>query len=356
MATLFSPLQIRSIELKNRIIVSPMCQYSGQDGFANDWHLVHLGSRAVGGAALVITEATAVSPEGRISPADLGLWKDEHISFLKRITTFIEAQGSFAGIQLAHAGRKSSIQVSWKGGEHLTPETGGWKTLGPSALAFKEGDLVPEALSVEGIKRIVDDFKRAAERALKAGFKVIELHGAHGYLIHEFLSPASNLRTDAYGGSFENRIRFLVEIIEAVRTVWPAELPLFVRISATDWVENGWTEQDSIQLAHILKTKTVDLIDCSTGGNVAHVKIPLKPLYQVSFAENIKRETGILTGAVGLITTSEEAEMIISQNKADAVFLARELLRDPYFPYRAADELQADASWPVQYERAKRKK
>ncbi|MES2133790.1 MAG: NADPH dehydrogenase NamA [Bacteroidota bacterium] len=356
MANLFTPLKIRSIELKNRIIVSPMCQYSSEDGFANDWHLVHLGSRAVGGAALVITEATAVSPEGRISPADLGIWKEEHISFLKRITTFIEAQRSVAGIQLAHAGRKSSIQVSWKGGENLTPETGGWKTVGPSAIAFKEGDLVPEELSINEIKRIVNDFKLAAERALKAGFKVVEIHGAHGYLVHEFLSPASNLRTDNYGGSFENRIRFLLEIIEAVRTVWPAELPLFVRISATDWVDNGWTEKDSIQLAQILKTKTVDLIDCSTGGNVAHVKIPLKPLYQVSFSENIKKETGILTGAVGLITTAEEAEMIISENKADAVFLARELLRDPYFPYRAADELNVGANWPVQYERAKRKK
>ena len=356
MANLFTPLKIRSIELKNRIIVSPMCQYSSEDGFANDWHLVHLGSRAVGGAALVITEATAVSPEGRISPADLGIWKEEHISFLKRITTFIEVQGSVAGIQLAHAGRKSSIQVSWKGGENLTPETGGWKTVGPSAVAFKEGDLVPEELSIDDIKRIINDFKLAAERALKAGFKVIEVHGAHGYLIHEFLSPVSNLRTDTYGGSFENRIRFLLEIIEAVRTVWPAELPLFVRISATDWVDNGWTEQDSIQLAQILKTKTVDLIDCSTGGNVAHVKIPLKPMYQVSFAENIKKETGILTGAVGLITTAEEAEMIISHGKADTVFLARELLRDPYFPYRAADELNVGASWPVQYERAKRKK
>ncbi len=356
MATLFSPLTIRSIELKNRIIVSPMCQYSSEDGFANDWHLVHLGSRAVGGAALVITEAAAVSPDGRISPADLGIWKDEHIPFLKRITAFIEEQGSFAGIQLAHAGRKSSIEVSWKGGQALKPNEGGWQTLAPSAIAFKEGDLVPEALSITEIERIITNFKTAAERALKAGFKVIELHGAHGYLIHEFLSPASNIRTDQYGGSFENRTRFLLEVIAAVRTVWPETLPLFVRISATDWAENGWSENDSIKLAEVLKTKTVDLIDCSTGGNVAGVKIPLKPLYQVEFAENIKKQTGILTGAVGLITTSGEAEMIIKEGKADAVFIARELLRDPYFPLRAADELKADVKWPEQYERAKRRK
>ena len=332
-----------------------MCQYSSEDGFANDWHLVHLGSRAVGGAGLVITEATAVSPEGRITPADLGLWKDEHIPPLKRITTFIEAQGSVAGIQLAHAGRKSSIQVSWKGGENLTPANGGWKTLAPSAIAFKEGDLVPEELGTGEITRIVNDFKKAAGRALEAGFKVIEIHAAHGYLIHEFFSPVSNLRTDAYGGSFENRIRFLLEIIEAVRSVWPAELPLFVRISATDWVDSGWTEQDSVALANRLKAKAVDLIDCSTGGNVAHVKIDLKPLYQLGFAENIKKETGILTGAVGLITTSAQAEMIISENRADAVFIGRELLRDPYFPLRAAHELKTDVKWPDQYGRAKRK-
>lgn len=355
MSTLFTPLKIRGIELKNRIVVSPMCQYSAEDGYANDWHLVHLGSRAVGGAALVIAEATAVSPEGRISPADLGIWKDEHIDFLKRMTGFIREQGSVAGIQLAHAGRKSSVQVSWKGGEQLFPETGGWKTLGPSALAFKEGDPVPEALSNGEVKRIIQDFKKAAERALKAGFQVIELHGAHGYLIHEFLSLLSNVRTDEYGGSFENRIRFLIEITEAVRSVWPEELPLFVRISATEWVENGWSAQDSVKLAAVLKTKGVDLIDCSTGGNVSGVRIPLKPMYQTEFAELIKKETGMLTGAVGLITTSGEAESIIAEGRADAVFIARELLRDPYFPHRAADELKQGAQWPVQYERAKRK-
>lgn len=332
-----------------------MCQYSSEDGFANDWHLVHLGSRAIGGAALVFTEATAVSPEGRITPSDLGIWKDEHIPFLKRITTFIEANGAVPGMQLAHAGRKSSMQVSWKGGEALLPETGGWETVAPSALAFKEGDLVPSELSLEAIEQVVTDFQLAARRALEAGFKVIELHGAHGYLLHEFLSPMSNQRTDQYGGSFENRIRFLVEIAERVRTVWPAELPLFVRISATDWVEGGWSEDDSVELAKILLTKGVDLVDCSTGGNVPHVRIPLKPLYQVPFAEKIRRESDMPTGAVGLITTPEEAESVIRDGKADLVFMARELLRDPYFPLRAAHELGVDLTWPVQYDRAKRK-
>lgn len=355
MADLFSPLPLRNLVLKNRLVVSPMCQYSAEDGFANDWHLVHLGSRAVGGAGLVFTEAISVAPQGRISPADLGIWKDEHISFLKRITDFVKAQGSAAGIQLAHAGRKSSQQVSWLGGENLTPEKGGWETLAPSAIAFKEGDLQPTELSVDAIGRIVYDFQLAAARALKAGFDVVEIHAAHGYLIHEFLSPKSNLRRDDYGGSFEKRIRFLLEIIKGIRSAWPLSLPLFVRISATDWVEDGWTEKDSIQLARILKTMEVDLVDCSTGGNVANVKIPLKPLYQLSFAENIKKQTGVLTGAVGLITTSDEAQMIISEHKADLVFMARELLRDPNFPLRAAHELKQETQWPVQYVRAKKK-
>lgn len=355
MPALFTPLTIRGLELKNRLVVSPMCQYSAHEGFANDWHLVHLGSRAVGGAALVIAEATAISPEGRISPGDLGLWSDEHIGFLKRITTFIHAQGSHAGIQLAHAGRKSSIQVSWKGGEQLYPETGGWQTVAPSAVAFKDGDPLPQALSLTDIQRIITNFKDAAERALKAGFDVVELHGAHGYLIHEFLSPLSNFRTDAYGGSFENRIRFLCEITKAVRTVWPATLPLFVRISATEWVENGWTEEDSVKLSTVLKTLGVDLIDCSTGGNISGVRIPLTPMYQAPFAERVRRDAGILTGAVGLINTAEEAESIIAGGKADLVLMARELLRDPYFAFRAADELGDGAQWPVQYERAKRK-
>jgi len=353
MAKVFSPLKLRSVELKNRIVVSPMCQYSSEDGFASDWHLVHLGSKALGGSGLVFTEATAVSPDGRITPGDLGIWKDEHIPFLKRITTFIEASGSVPGMQLAHAGRKSSMQVSWKGGEPLLPENGGWETIAPSAIAFKEGDLVPSEMTPELIQRVITDFEQAAKRALAAGFKVIELHGAHGYLLHEFLSPISNKRTDDYGGSFENRIRFLLEITERVRAVWPEELPLFVRISATDWTEGSWSDDDSVALAIILKTKGVDLIDCSTGGNVSGVRIPLIPMYQVPFAEKVKREAGIATGAVGLITTSGQAETIVAEGKADLVFLAREILRDPNFPLRAAHELGVEVEWPVQHERGK---
>lgn len=354
MTNLFTSLKIKNIELKNRIIVSPMCQYSSEDGFANDWHLVHLGSRAIGGAALILAEATAVSPEGRISPNDLGIWKDEHIPFLKRITQFIDDHGSIAGIQLAHAGRKSCYSPPWEGNRELAGREEGWQTYAPSAIAFKEGAFTPKELSVEEIKKVIQDFQDAALRAKKAGFKVIELHGAHGYLINEFLSPLSNNRIDAYGGSFENRIRFLLEIIESVRKVWSEDHPLFLRISATDWKENGWTENDSIKLAMLLKTKTIDLIDCSTGGNASDAKIPVKPLYQVSFAENIKKSTGILTGAVGLITTPHEANSIIEENKADVVLLAREFLRDPYFPLRAAKELGVDIPWPVQYERAKK--
>ena len=355
MATLFSPLKIKTIELKNRIIVSPMCQYSSEDGFANDWHLVHLGSRAVGGAALIFTEATAVSAEGRISTKDLGIWKDEHIPFLKRITGFIEKQGSIPGIQLAHAGRKSSELPPWEGSKAVAKEEGGWQTYAPSAIAFKEGDAVPKELSINEIKTIIQDFQNAAVRAKKAGFKVIELHGAHGYLINEFLSPISNKRMDEYGGSFENRTRFLLQIIESVRKVWPGDYPLFLRISATEWQEGGWTENDSIKLAELVKTKTIDLIDCSTGGNVAGAKIPLKPLFQVRFAESIKKATGILTGALGLITTVQEANSIIQENKADVVLLAREFLRNPYFPRKAEKELGMDIPWPVQYERAKKK-
>lgn len=354
MTTLFTPLKIKNIELKNRIIVSPMCQYSSVDGFANDWHLVHLGSRAVGGAALVFTEATAVSPEGRISPDDLGIWKDEHVEGLKRITDFITKQGSIPGIQLAHAGRKSSQSSPWKGNLQLTIGEGGWQTYAPSAVPFKKGDLVPKEMTINELKRIVQKFRDAAERAKAAGFKVIELHGAHGYLINEFLSPVSNKRIDEYGGTFENRIRFLRDIIDAVREVWPAENPLFLRISATDWKEGGWTADDSVKLAQTLKGK-IDLFDCSTGGNAAGVKIPLKPLYQVEFATRIKKETEMLSGAVGLITTPEEANGIIGNGQADVVLLARELLRDPYFPLRASTELALEAPWPLQYERAKKK-
>ena len=333
-----------------------MCQYSSVDGFANDWHLVHLGSKAIGGAGIVFTEATAVVPKGRISPSDLGIWKDEHIDFLKRIAHFIKAQGAVPAMQLAHAGRKASTKAPWLGNGSVEPKDGGWQPVAPSAVAFKEGDLVPSELSIEEIKNLVNAFQQAANRALKAGFEIIELHGAHGYLINEFLSPASNKRTDEYGGTFENRIRFLLEIIDSIHKVWPADLPIFVRISATDWVEEGWTEADSIALAKILKTKDIDLIDCSTGGNVAGVKIAIKPLYQLGFATIIKKESGILTGAVGLITTSAEAENIIASGEADLVFMAREFLRDPQFPLRAAHELNAEVAWPKQYERAKKKK
>ncbi len=335
--------------------MSPMCQYSSVDGFANDWHLVHLGSRAIGGAGLVMTEATAVSPEGRISPADLGIWKDEHIENLKKITAFILQHDSIPGIQLAHAGRKASHTEPWKG-DKLTPVSqGGWKTVAPSNIPFSPETDIPESLTKVGILKVIEDFKTAAKRAFIAGFKVIEIHAAHGYLINEFLSPLSNKRTDEYGGAFENRIRLLIEIVNAVRTVWDADLPLFVRISASDWLPEGWTIDNSVALANILKSNGVDLIDCSSGGIVPNIKIPLSPGYQVTFAEQIKKQSDILTGAVGLITQADQAEAIISAGKADLVLLAREFLRDPYFPLRAAYQLNADLNWPIQYGRAKLK-
>lgn len=333
-----------------------MCQYSSQDGFANDWHLVHLGSRAVGGAALVMTEATSVSPEGRISIADLGIWKDEHIEQLSRIAHFIFRQGSVPGIQLAHAGRKASHTEPWNGDKLIPESGGGWKTVAPSALPFSPDSDTPVALTKEGIERVINDFKAAAVRALRAGFKIIEIHAAHGYLIHEFLSPLSNKRSDVYGGTFENRIRLLLEIAGAVRGVWPEEYPLFVRISATDWLENGWTIEDSVALAGRLKDAGVDLVDCSSGGIVPGIKVPASPGYQVPFAERIRRHTGIYTGAVGIIIKPDQAEEIIATGQADLILMARELLRDPYFPLRAARELEDDIKWPVQYERAKRKK
>lgn len=353
MANLFEPLQIKGIQFKNRIFVSPMCEYSSIDGFSNDWHLVHLGSRAVGGAGLIITEATAVSPEGRITPDDLGLWKDEHIEGLERIVSFIESQGSVAGVQLAHAGRKASNDSPWKGGHFLPIEKGGWQTVAPDKIPFREDEPEPIALDKAGIEKVKSDFKAAAVRSLKVGFKVIEIHAAHGYLLHEFFSPLSNKRADEYGGSFENRIRLLIEVTESVQEVWPRDLPLFVRISATDWTEGGWTIEESVELAKILKSKGVDLIDCSTGGNVPHAKIPVGPGYQLQFAETIKKETGILTGAVGMITTAEQSEEIVSSGKADAVIIARQFLRDPYFPLHAAKKLGVDVKWPVQYDRAK---
>ena len=350
---LFSPLQIKSLTLKNRIVISPMCQYSAQDGFANDWHLVHLGSRASGGAALIIQEATAVSPEGRISPGDLGLWKDDHIEKLKSINTFIISQNSIPGIQLAHAGRKASATLPWNGNKKLEEIDGGWNTVAPSAKSFLEKDKQPIALDKIGIQKVISDFKSATKRALKADFQVVEIHAAHGYLLHEFLSPLSNFRTDDYGGSFENRIRLLLEVLEAVQSEWPDNLPLFVRISATDWADGGWNSEESVQLSKILKEKGVDLIDVSSGGLVSHQQIPLGPNYQVPFAEKIKKETGILTGAVGLITKAIQAEAIISSGKADLVLFARESLRNPNLALDFAKELNADITWPKQYERSK---
>ncbi|MBL4675704.1 MAG: NADPH dehydrogenase NamA [Mucilaginibacter sp.] len=354
MANLFSPLKIKSIELKNRIVVSPMCQYSSTDGFANNWHLVHLGSFAIGGASLIITEATAVSPEGRISFGDLGIWKDEHIEKLKEITSFIEEHGAVPGIQLAHAGRKGSHDLPWSGGKQILPsDANGWDTMAPSALPFTPDEIAPIQLDKAGISEVISDFKAAAVRALKAGFKVIEIHGAHGYLVNQFLSPTSNHRADEYGGSFENRARLLLQITDAVNEVWPADLPLFVRISASEWVDGGWTIDDSIALAKLLKDKGVDLIDCSSGGNTAGARIAIKPGYQVEFAEEVKENAGILTGAVGLITEAKQADEIIKTGQADVVLLAREMLRDPHFALRAAHELGYEAKWPVQYERAK---
>ena len=356
MSLLFSPITIKNTVLKNRIVVSPMCQYSATEGFANDWHLVHLGSRAVGGAGLVIQEATAVAPDGRISPEDLGLWSDDQIPMLKRITDFIKSQDAVAGIQLAHAGRKASFQSPWNGSKQLDENNGGWATIAPSAIPFNENDTAPAALTTERIQELVADFKAATRRALDAGYQLIEIHAAHGYLIHQFFSPLSNQRTDEYGGSFENRIRFLLEILEAMQQVWPAENPLFVRISATDWAEGGWTEADSIQLAGILKDKGVDLVDTSSGGLAIQQQIPLSAGYQVPFAAQIKKETGILTGAVGLITEAQQSEDILQNGQADLIFMARELLRDAYFPLHAAGELDAEVKWPVQYERAKPRK
>jgi 2,4-dienoyl-CoA reductase-like NADH-dependent reductase (Old Yellow Enzyme family) len=350
---LFSPLRIRDISFRNRIAVSPMCEYSSEDGFANDWHFVHLGSRAVGGAALVIAEASAVEARGRISPGDLGIWKDEHIQPLARITAFLRAQGAVAGMQLAHAGRKASTHVPWEIGGSLLPESeGGWRTVAPSAIPFRDTDTPPLELSKAEIRSIAEAFAAAARRALAAGFEVIEIHAAHGYLINEFLSPLSNHRRDEYGGSFENRIRFAVEVTKAIRSQWPDSLPLFIRISASDWVEGGWTIDDSVKLASILKPVGVDLVDCSSGGSVPHAKIELGPGYQVPFAERIRREAGILTGAVGMITEPEQADRILREGRADVILLAREFLRDPYFPLHAAKALGIEITPPVQYKRA----
>ena len=356
MSKLFTPLQIRDIVFGNRIVVSPMCQYSAHDGFADDWHLVHLGTRAVGGAGLVFTEATAVSPEGRISPSDLGIWKDEHIAELRRIVKFVRAQGSEIGIQLAHAGRKASTREPWKGSGKIAEETGGWKVFGPSDVAYNEHYPMPVEMSHQDIRKVVEDFKAAARRAMLAGFKVIEIHAAHGYLLHAFLSPLSNRRTDDYGGTFGNRVRFLTEVVTAVRSVWPPGYPLFVRISATDWAEGGWDIEEAVQLAALLKGMEVDVIDCSSGGLVPSQQIPVGPGYQVSFSQRIRETTGILTGAVGLITDAVQAESILEAGAADLIVMARQMLRDPYFPLHAAHELgDKEIHWPLQYERARLK-
>lgn len=351
--SLFEPLTLRGVTMRNRIGVSPMCEYSSTDGFADDWHLVHLGSRAVGGAGLVIAEATAVTADGRISPFDLGLYRDEHVEMLARITRFVRAQGAVPGIQLSHAGRKASTDAPWRGGKPLTPEDGGWRPIhAPSAVAFSDRSPMPDALDRAGIARVAAAFRDAARRALDAGFQVIELHGAHGYLLHEFLSPLSNQRTDEYGGSFENRIRLFVEVTAAVRSVWPESLPLMARLSGTDWVPGGWDIDQSIALARVLAPLGVDLIDCSSGGIVPGVKIPVGPGYQVQLAERIRRDTPVATAAVGLITDAGQAEEIVRTGRADMVFLARQLLRDPYWPLHAAKTLGADVTWPVQYQRA----
>ncbi|MFN3652041.1 MAG: NADH:flavin oxidoreductase/NADH oxidase [Armatimonadota bacterium] len=351
---LFEPLTLRDLTLRNRIAVAPMCQYSSEDGFANDWHLVHLGSRAVGGAGLVIAEATAVEARGRISPQDLGIWEDAHVEPLSRVTRFIREHGAVAGIQLAHAGRKASTARPWEGGRPVTEAQGGWRpVVGPSALPFADGYPVPEALTEDGIRGIVDAFAEGARRSLLAGFELVEIHAAHGYLLHEFLSPLSNRREDRYGGSWENRTRLVREVVTAVRRVWPERLPLFVRFSATDWVEGGWDVEQSVELARALRPLGVDLIDCSSGGSVPSAgAIPIGPGYQTPLAQRIREGAGIPTGAVGLITRPEQADHIVRTGQADLVFLARELLRDPYWPLRAARELGQPIPAPAQYQRA----
>ena len=350
--SLFDPLPIRSLKLRNRIAVSPMCEYSSIDGFASDWHLVHLGSRAVGGAAAILTEAIAVLPEGRISPQDLGIWKDAHIEMLSRIARFVREQGALMGVQLAHAGRKGSTYRPWSGSGAIPVSEGGWMPLAPSAIPFDPSYAMPVAMDEAAVQATIRAFADAARRALAAGMQVIEIHSAHGYLLHEFLSPLSNHRTDSYGGSFENRTRLLREVVSAVRGVWPENLPVFVRISATDWAEGGWDLPQSIELARLLAPLGVDLIDCSSGGLIPNAKIPVGPGYQVPFSEAVRHEAKVLTGAVGMITSPQQADSILREGKADVVFLAREMLRDPYFPLRAARELGQSIAWPAQYLRA----
>jgi 2,4-dienoyl-CoA reductase-like NADH-dependent reductase (Old Yellow Enzyme family) len=354
MIGLFSSLRLRSIEFKNRIFVSPMCQYSSREGMPNEWHLVHLGTRAVGGAALVFDEATAVSPEGRISPWDTGIWSDQHVQAFRPITDFLKARGAIPGIQLAHAGRKASTEAPWRGRKAVGEKEGGWIPLAPSPLPFDETSPTPREMTKGEIENLISKFGAAAHRSRQAGFEVLELHLAHGYLAHQFLSPLSNHRSDEYGGELENRVRFPLQVARAVREAWPDHLPLFVRISCTDWVEGGWDLAQSIELSRRLKEIGTDLIDCSSGGLVPDAPIPAKPGYQTPFAAAIRRQAEIPTGAVGLITAPEQAEQIISTGQADAVLLARQFLRDPYWPLHAARALGVDVPWPKQYERAKK--
>lgn len=352
---LFEPLRLRDVTLRNRIGVSPMCQYSSpEDGRATDWHLVHLGARAVGGAGLVMTEAAAVLPEGRISPFDLGLWDDAHVEALAPVLRFVRAQGAVAAVQLAHAGRKAAVRRPWDGGAPLAPDDPlAWRPVGPGARPFADGHQAPEPLDEAGLSRVIDAFRAAAARALAAGAEVVEVHAAHGYLLHEFLTPLVNDRADAWGGSFENRTRLLREVVSAVREVWPERLPLFVRVSATDWVDGGWSVDDTVALARALRDLGVDLVDCSSGGAVPGVQVPAGPGYQTGFAERVRREAGVATAAVGLITSPEQADHVVRTGQADLVLLARELLRDPHWPLRAARRLGHQVAWPPQYERAR---
>lgn len=353
MSHLFSSFQLRELTFRNRVFVSPMCQYSSEDGMPNDWHLVHLGSRAVGGAGLVMVEATAVSPEGRISPRDSGIWSDAHAQAFQRITRFIKANGAVPAVQLAHAGRKASTEIPWRGEGGVPPERGGWQPIAPSAIPFSDKYPMPREMSAADIEQVVEAFAAAARRALIGGFETVEIHNAHGYLLHEFLSPLSNHRTDEYGGSLENRMRLPLRVARTVREIWPARWPVFVRISATDWAEGGWDLDQSVRLARRYKEIGIDLIDCSSGGLVPKAKIPVRPGYQVPFSETIRREVAIATGAVGMITEPHEAEQIIAEQKADVVLLARAILRNPYWPLHAAKILGAEAPWPDQYLRGR---
>lgn len=352
MPHLFDPLTLRGLTLQNRIVVSPMCQYSSTDGFANDWHFVHLASRAVGGAGLVMTEATAVTADGRISPDDLGIWDDLHTGAFERIIRFVKGEGAAFGIQLAHAGRKGSTMRPWDGAGAVPPEQGGWQPIGPTAEPFAANYPTPRAMIRDDIAEVIDAFSRAAYRARRSGFDVAEVHAAHGYLLHEFLSPLSNTRDDEYGGSLENRMRLCLEVVQAVRRVWPEDLPVFVRVSATDWTDGGWDIEQTVELARRLSALGVDVIDCSSGGNIAGATIPVAPGYQVPFAARVRRDAAMATGAVGMITGATQADEIIQRGDADLVLLAREMLRDPYWPLHAGRELGHNVSWPVQYLRA----